>query len=245
VSQFSFEIDPLKVLGVPADASLEQIREAYRSRAKRYHPDTGGEDWIFRVLSQAYELLCSARVVRAAHFEAAPPSTKARARREPGAETVHAGIHDKDVAPERVVAIEHLCVRYLWDDASYLWLGQGMPDEERFLSCSLNINWPDTARLQPGAVIPGQAETLAALGEVFDATIIGTRAINSRSRIAEGHFAGWLTYSSFDRSTKALDGLHRALRRQGLGLRQWSRDLFLPRAWQFDRAEPPGGRSRR
>ena len=82
VSQFSFEIDPLKVLGVPADATLEQIREAYRAKAKRYHPDTGGEDWVFRILSQSYELLCSARVVRAAHFEAAPPRPAARTRQD-------------------------------------------------------------------------------------------------------------------------------------------------------------------
>jgi curved DNA-binding protein CbpA len=244
VAQFSFEIDPLKVLGVPADASLEQIRDAYRSKAKRYHPDTGGEDWIFRILSQSYELLSSARVVRAAYFEAAPPRPGTRARREPEGETIHPGLHDKDVDPRRIVAVEHLCVRYLWDDVSYLWLGQGVPEEERFLSCSLSINWPDTARIPPGADIPGQADILAALGEIFDATIIGTRVINSRSRSDDGRFAGWLSYSGFERSSKALDGLHRALRQKGLGLRQWSRDLFLPRAWQSDRSEPPGSSRR-
>jgi hypothetical protein len=244
VSQFSFEIDPLKVLGVPADASLEQIREAYRKKAKLYHPDVGGEDWVFRILSQSYELLSSARVVRAAHFETAAPAPADRRRREPNAETVHPGIHDKDMDPSRIVAVEHLCVRYLWDDASYLWLGQAVPDEERFLSCSLNLNWPDVAGLAPGAVVAGEGPIVAALGEVFDATIIGTRAINSRSRGDDGRFAGWLSYSNFDRSSKALQALHRALRSRGLGMRQWSRDLFIPRSWQFDRAEPPGGRHR-
>ena len=76
MSLISFEIDPLKVLGVSANASLEQIRDAYRQKAKRYHPDAGGEDWVFRILSQAYELLCSARVVRAAHFESPGPSVR-------------------------------------------------------------------------------------------------------------------------------------------------------------------------
>jgi hypothetical protein len=241
VSQFSFEIDPLKVLGVPANATIEQIRDAYRVKAKRYHPDTGGEDWIFRILSQSYELLCSARVVRAAHFEAAPPRSAPRPRHEPSAETVHAGIHDKDFVPAHIVAVEHLCVRYLWDDASYLWLGQSVPEEQRFLSCSLNISWPDGAQIDPRAVIPGEEEIVAALGEIFDATIIGTRVINSRARVEDGRFAGWLSYSSFDRSWKALQSLHQSLRRRGLGMRQWSRDLFLPRAWQFDRAEAPGG----
>ncbi len=238
MSQFSFEIDPMKVLGVSADATMEQIREAYRARAKRYHPDRGGEDWIFRILSQSYELLCSARVVRAAHFEAAPPPAAARSRREPSSETVHAGLHDKDVDPTRIVAVEHLCVRYLWDEASYMWLGQAVPEEQRFLSCSLNMSWPDGSLLDPHAEIPGAEGILAALAEVFDETIIGTRVINSRSRVDGGRFAGWLSYSSFDRSYKALQTLHQGLRHRGLGLRQWSRDLFLPRAWQFDQAEP-------
>ena len=251
MSQFSFEIDPLKVLGVPADASLEQIREAYRAKAKVYHPDKGGEDWAFRILSQSYELLCSARVVRAAHFESGPvrtaPATSAastRRRAEPSAETVHAGIHDRDVDPAHLVAIEHLCVRYQWDDASVLWLGQAVPEEQRFLSCSLNLSWPDaSAGLLPGNIRDAE-DIRAILAEIFDATIIGTRAINSRAKDEEGRFAGWLSYSSFDRSLKALQGLHQALRRRGLGVRQWSRDLFIPRAWQFDRAEPPGGHRR-
>jgi hypothetical protein len=241
MSQFSFEIDPLKVLGVTADASLEQIRDAYRQKAKRYHPDAGGEDWIFRILSQAHELLCSARVVRATHFASSPTPAAPRARNEPSAETMHPGIHDKDIDPSRVVAVEHLCVRYLWDDASYLWLGQSVPEQERFLSCSLNINWPDVAGMEPGARRPDQEQILAALAEIFDATIIGTRVINSRSHVENERFAGWLSYSGFDRSFKALQGLHQALRQRGLGMRQWSRDLFLPRAWQFDRTEPPGG----
>jgi hypothetical protein len=244
VSQFSFEIDPLKVLGISADATMEQIRDAYRAKSKRYHPDTGGEDWIFRILNQSYELLCSARVVRAAHFEAAPPRAAARPRHEPSAETVHPGIHDKDSLPAQIVAVEHLCVRYLWDDASYLWLGQAVPEEQRFLSCSLNINWPDAARLDAGAVIADADRIVATLGEIFDAMIVGTRVINSRARVDEGRFAGWLSYSGFDRSFKALQALHRSLRQNGLGMRQWSRDLFLPRAWQFDSAEPPGGRRR-
>ena len=239
MSQFSFEIDPLKVLGVTADASLEQIRDAYRQKAKRHHPTPAARTGCSASSTRRYELLCSARVVRAAHFEAPPLRRPPRPpRREPNAETVHAGLHDKDVDPARIVAVEHLCVRYLWDDASYLWLGQGVPDEERFLSCSLNLSWPDAARSSP-ARDPATTNPRHA-GRDFrrhdHQHAGGQLAVEHR----EDRFAGWLSYSSFDRSSKALQTLHHACG-CGLGLRQWARDLFLPRAWQFDRPEPPGG----
>jgi hypothetical protein len=140
------------------------------------------------------------------------------------------------VGPSRIVAVEHLCVRYLWDDASYLWLGQTVPDDQRFLSCSLNLSWPDAARRDREVVIPDAARILTALSEIFDSMILTTRVISSRSRIEDDRFSGWLSYSSFDRSWKALQSLHGALLARGLGLRHWSRDLFLPRAWQFDRS---------
>ncbi len=51
MSLFSFEIDPHKVLGVTARATLQEIRDAYKLKAKRYHPDAGGEEWSFRILA--------------------------------------------------------------------------------------------------------------------------------------------------------------------------------------------------
>jgi len=61
--------------------------------------------------------------------------------------------------------------------------------------------------------------------------IVSTRVITSRSHSGDDEFAGWLSYSSFDRSWKALKCLHDAVRSRGLGLRQWSRDLFIPKNW--------------
>lgn len=240
MSTFSFEIDPLTVLGVPADATLEQIRDAYRRKTKLHHPDAGGEEWAFRVLVQSYEVLSTARVMRAARAEPERPrrspasgmgtAAPADRRREPSAEAVRGGIHDQDVAPGRLLGVEHLCVRYLWDDAAYLWLTQKQSDEERFLSCSLNLSWPD----QGQAGILNATETAAILAEltgIFDHMVVCTRVVTSRSHIDDNQFNGWLSYSSFDRSWKALKCLHDAVRARGLGLRQWSRDLFIPRKW--------------
>ncbi len=49
-----------RILAVPRNASPEEIRTAFRERAKLYHPDHGGEladDRRFRLLREAYEVL--------------------------------------------------------------------------------------------------------------------------------------------------------------------------------------------
>jgi DnaJ domain len=236
VALFSFEIDPHRILGVTPQATLAEIREAYRQKAKVHHPDAGGEDWAFRIVVQAYEMLSSARVARATHAEPERPARSAtaapRLKPKPSPETVHQGIRDSDVEPAQLVALELLCVRYLWDDADYLWLTQRVPDEERFLSCSLNLSWPDQTSLAGAGPISDHAATITILQEIFDHMIITSRAVSSRARVEDDRFGGWLSYSSFDRAWKAVTTIHELLRSRGLGLRQWSRDLFIPRGWR-------------
>jgi DnaJ-class molecular chaperone with C-terminal Zn finger domain len=41
-------------LGVPDEASVEEIRRAYRRRVKNVHPDQGGDEEAFRRLREAY-----------------------------------------------------------------------------------------------------------------------------------------------------------------------------------------------
>ncbi len=53
----SFSLDPRTVLGVGPDASLEEIHAAYRAKSKKHHPDCGGDDWAFRMVARAYEVL--------------------------------------------------------------------------------------------------------------------------------------------------------------------------------------------
>ncbi|MGV1838060.1 J domain-containing protein [Rhizobium rhizogenes] len=49
--------DPYDILGVGRDASDEQIKVAYRKRAKGVHPDSGGDAEAFGRLKKAHELL--------------------------------------------------------------------------------------------------------------------------------------------------------------------------------------------
>ena len=57
MSYHSFSLDPRTVLGVGPDASLDEIRDAYRAKSKKHHPDLGGDEWAFRMVARAYEVL--------------------------------------------------------------------------------------------------------------------------------------------------------------------------------------------
>ncbi|GCE13176.1 J domain-containing protein [Tengunoibacter tsumagoiensis] len=47
----------LAVLGLPLNATPEQIKRRYRALAKRYHPDRGGDPRQMQKIIAAYELL--------------------------------------------------------------------------------------------------------------------------------------------------------------------------------------------
>ena len=68
--------DPFEVLGIPQDASDDEIKSAYRKLAKRYHPDLNPGDKIaaqkMHEVNEAYERIRSGYVLhrQAAHGSA-------------------------------------------------------------------------------------------------------------------------------------------------------------------------------
>lgn len=72
-------MEPHEVLGIPHDASAEDIARAYRDLAKRHHPDVAGEGDVPRMaeINAAYDLLREALIdaqrdrVREGHRRAA------------------------------------------------------------------------------------------------------------------------------------------------------------------------------
>jgi hypothetical protein len=74
----SFQFDPMAILGVSPGSSLREIRDAYHQKSLKHHPDKGGDEWAFRMVTRSYEILSTARVVdRASEEDRRPARTPA------------------------------------------------------------------------------------------------------------------------------------------------------------------------
>jgi hypothetical protein len=230
VIAFSFQIEPHVVLEVAPEASLQEIHDAYRRQAKKFHPDSGGTDWAFRILAQAYEVLSTARVERASRTGSESESPFAPPRPQPSAtETRRNGGAKGPIDPKRRVGVEKLWVRY---EAEPLWLRHDLSPDDHSLSCSINFKWPDpTSERVP--VEPAEVERiLGQLAGVFESMCVKTSVVTSRIRVNENSFTGWLSYSSVERASAAYRLLHGILTGLEFGVNQWNRDLLIPRTWQ-------------
>jgi DnaJ-class molecular chaperone len=52
------DANPYEVLGIEQEDSLETAKKAYRKLAMEHHPDVGGDDDIFKLVSEAYTEFC-------------------------------------------------------------------------------------------------------------------------------------------------------------------------------------------
>jgi DnaJ domain len=248
-TQFSPQLDPAVVLGVSRQASLDEIRTAYRGKAKRYHPDTGGEEWVFKIVAQAYEIMSIARVVQAAERETVRPQRRptmnvpprsSASNPEPSrgasgrprtdqTETVRPGLQEEAVHPSQVVELEKLTVRF---EADHVWLITEHAADQRLLSCCLNIVWPVGSPQAPAESTAGNSVILTALSGVFDATCKRSKPVSSRSSVLEGRFSGWLSFENSERASAAFALLVDQVHAAGLVVRQLSRDVIIPRDWR-------------
>lgn len=250
---YAFEIDAADVLGVLPGASLQEIHDAYRTRVKKHHPDVGGDDWAFRAVARAYELLSHARLRARIGYEPPPPrpeptpparrdepsrsgedqeaaSEQAKAGRRSGAAEgvsgfYHVGVADRVENPSRLVDVELFTIRYELDGPFNLLGGP----EGRNLSSCLHVTWPIPPAHDGEPEVPADPEMLKRLTRVFDGMPRRTKSTSHWSQPKDGRFVGWLSYPTASRAFEAFEAFHKALNDRGLAVRQSSRELFIAR----------------
>lgn len=229
---YGFEIDPNAILGVSLTASLQEIRDAYRQKARKYHPDHGGDEWAFRIVVRSYEILSTARVAGRAAQEASgganSPDRSAPfgnvAARDSG--WLRPGRRDPWIEPPRLVDVEILSLRFEITDPTDVVLTS---DADRSLSYSLYVCWTAPHPGRWGETHPDAPLARRLLAETFETIPARTQATSSWARPEENKFEGWLSYSTSTRVREAFRVLHAALNDCGLGVNQWTRDLIIPR----------------
>ncbi|WP_406694977.1 J domain-containing protein [Singulisphaera sp. Ch08] len=229
---YGFEIDPSAILGVTNNASLQEIRDAYRLKARKHHPDQGGDEWAFRIVARSYEILSTARVagrvVQEAQKSSGPERPAPFRKMAPGdAGWLRPGRRDPWIEPPRLVDVEILSLRFEMADPTDLLL---KPVSERSLSCCLSLSWTSPPPGPWGEHHPDAHLAQKLLTDTFAALPARTHATSSWSRCeGEKKFEGWLSYPTATRAHEAFRILHEDLNGCGLGVNQWTRDLIIPR----------------
>jgi curved DNA-binding protein CbpA len=209
-------LDPYVVLGVARDATADQLKEAYRAKSRRYHPDHGGDDWAFKIVVRAYELL-SDSPRHQPDLPKHPEMPEGRLR---------PGVYDKQVDAEKLVDVEIVWLRYEFFDLVEM---QSTPLEDRHLSGSMIVSWPDKSLADQAGSIRQADRIVKALSDALGDIRRRTNPLSARWEVKGGRFEGWLGYAHGQAASDAFRQLHAALRRRGLGVRQWTRDVTVPR----------------
>jgi DnaJ domain len=257
----SCSLDPRTVLGVGPDASMEEIHEAYRAKSKKHHPDMGGDEWAFRMVTRAYEVLKTAAAPVAHPWEsrgadvagrsddwawargarssqpddfAAADGNEAEAPEPPDEADRSSSAPGADAGRIRTVGVELIWTRF---EKSGPAAADDEPDDATLSVCMV-IAWPPEDLVDRTAEFPDAAETLRTLIDLFDRLRGQTAVLAARSRIEDGRFVGWLSYPDVLTAQDAILAIHEALHTHRLAIKLQTRDERIPFDWHADAHEP-------
>lgn len=213
------ELDPHTVLGLSRGCSAEDLRDAYRKKSKKHHPDGGGDEWAFRVVVWAYETV---------NQNLERDRLAAQSRETPDTGRIRPGLHDKGTEPARLVHVEIVWMRYEAGDVLGL-LADRRNGESRNLSGSLNITWPGDDISGEPTRLPNADKILRALNAAFDDLRHRTAPTAARSWIEDGRFSAAVGFPNGQMAWEAFKHFHVNLKARGLGVKQWTRDVTIPR----------------
>ena len=57
MSSSSAQVDPYKLLDVPKNFTMDQLKDAYKRMALKVHPDKGGSEYMFKLVTACYRTL--------------------------------------------------------------------------------------------------------------------------------------------------------------------------------------------
>jgi hypothetical protein len=228
----SFSLDPRTVLGIGPSAGLDEIHEAYRSKSKKHHPDLGGDEWAFRMVTRAYEVLKTTTTAIGTNGVShqtngwTSPAAKNGPTQKPG----------MPLDEFRAIDVELIWMRF--EATGTTQLLSASDENEGTLSVCLVISWPATNLVARAAEHDSSGEILHTLVDHFDDLRGSAQVFAGRSRIEDGRFVGWLSYPSVLAAQDAFLVLRDALQDQGLTVKLQTTDERVPLAWQRTSEEP-------
>lgn len=228
--QHHFSLEPRSVLGVGPGASMEEIHRAFLAKSKMYHPDHGGDEWAFKMILRAYEILKETGDLRP---QAAPPRPQAGPAETGPAETgpttaTHAEAPTAPFGAFRTIDAELVWIRC---EGSPPALADGVQPVAMTLSVCLVLSWPRSDLVRRSADLPGAADILRAVIQGFDHLKARSEVIDSRSRIEDGQFVGWLSYPNVVQAEAGFQALQEELALHELGISLRTRDEQVPVDW--------------
>ena len=104
-----------EVLGITKDATENEVKAAYRKKAALHHPDRGGDEKIFKLVSEAYKVLKDASTRKAYDEGNYKPKVDIQQEVYSILAEMYMRVVEMDVDSNTLRAMRHLAVKSLQD----------------------------------------------------------------------------------------------------------------------------------